>query len=193
MIAIIVLANEMDVNGNLNDESKHRADLVCQVLKSDPATPVIASGWAYRDDSNLPIANAVAQYLVSVHNLDSRKILREVRPRDTVGDAVFCRALLGGSVESGEVSVLTSDYHANRAKAIFEFVFGRDFEIQVHSSHTSYSASKSRTEQRSMQAFLQTFDGLSAGDFVNIADRLVSAHPFYNGEIYPKVAAPQCW
>jgi uncharacterized SAM-binding protein YcdF (DUF218 family) len=171
--AIIVLANLMDRDGLLNAESRGRVDTAVQAYRDKLAPVVVCCGWAYRDDCPIAIADAMVEYA------RGRAVaIPERRPRDTVGDAAF-------TYEFANPVVVTSAYHAARAAEIFSFARGRT--IDVISAPSADTPELRASEARSLEAFHRTFAGVRPGDRTGFVSRLQDAHPFYNGEVYPRL------
>lgn len=177
---VIALGNLMDVEGKLNPESQARLDLACDLILSGQARRLMTCGWNYRADTPIPIAEAMAAYARPIVGAD--KVEVETRSRDTVGDAVFSRLALGFS--ANRVAVATSEYHTERAAAIFSFVYG----LKVTACGAPGPVPETASEAASLAAFRKTFAGVQAGDFSSIFRRMMEAHPFYNGCIYPAFA-----
>jgi len=181
--AIIVLANLMDAGGNLNGETKARLLKAVDLLKAGKAVQIVPCGWAYRDDSDICIADAMAFHAEFVMGIPKSKIVTENTSRDTVGDAVFTKRNLANPRNWKNVTVVTSAYHADRTREIFSFVYGRT--IEVVEAESNDTASLRASEAKSTKAFRATFSGVVHGDDTAIFDRLRHSHPFYNGEVYP--------
>ncbi len=184
--AVIVLANEMDPTGILNKESTLRADLAAKLMDELDVPYVVTCGWAYRSDSPILIADAFKSYLISV-GVKSDKIITEINSRDTVGDAVFTRMNVSEPRGFKKVCVVTSNYHVSRTMKIFNFVYGSGYAITVKGANVEHSESVISRELESESAFERTFGSVIAGNIDQIIDALKSNHPFYNGEIYPKI------
>ena len=181
--AIIALANLMDASGRLNDETAARLALACDLLTAHDGALLVPCGWAYRDDSDICIADAMAAVAVERHGVPRARILPERASRDTGGDAVFTRRNLADPRGWTDVVVVTSAYHAARTRRIFSFVYGRPIPVaEVPGPDTDALRA---AEARSLEAFLATFDGVTAGDGAAIWDRLRTRHPFYNGTVHP--------
>lgn len=185
--AIVVLANLMDKHGVLNEETRSRVDLAVEALKSGCAPLLVTCGWAYRDDSDICIADAMRKYIIESHGVDAAAILTETASRDTVGDAVFTSINLAVPRCWTRVLVVTSDYHLERSQAIFSFVYGPLVLVDTVGASLSDKESSRKTEEESMRAFLNTFEGVAAGDGEGIYSRLRERHPFYNGDIYEEI------
>lgn len=184
---IIVLANEMSQQGELNAESQARADLAADLFLSGDYKQIITCGWDYRVDSEISIADAFEAYLVNVRQISSESIHAEIRSRDTVGDAVFTRQLVDeNDLFESEFVVVTSNYHVNRTREIFTFVYGESAHISVIGSDSVSLQTHEQTENKSVEAFRASFAGVSSGDIDSIFTRMLKSHPFYNGEIHPQ-------
>lgn len=184
--AVIVLANEMDADGVLNKESSLRADLAAKLVKDLKISYVITCGWDYRSDSKVKIADALKDYLMTLGVLPER-IITEINPRDTVGDAVFTRINVVETLGFTKLLVVTSNYHVTRTKKIFDFVYGPDFILDVRGAVVQFSNNILSKELDSEIAFDRTFGDIQIGDIDQIKEVLQIKHPFYNGTIYPKI------
>ncbi|ACC72183.1 YdcF family protein [Paraburkholderia phymatum] len=185
--AVIVLANLMDAEGNLNDETRARVDLGIEAIETGRAPTLVMCGWAYREDSDICIADAMRRYAVEQRNVDASRVIAETTSRDTVGDAVFTRSNLAATFGGSRILVATSRYHAARTLEIFTFVYGPSFHIDVDGAGGPATAAQLTSEARSLDAFRATFAGVEPGDTDAIFERLRERHPFYNGDIYPRV------
>lgn len=183
--AIIVLANLMDRSGKLNDETTARLTFACDLLKANEGALLVPCGWAYRDDSDICIADAMKSVAVRSLGVSSDCILPERASRDTVGDAVFTKHHLANPHRWTDIVVVTSAYHTERTRQIFSFVYGRP--IVVATAPSPDTEALRAAEAISSKAFHTTFDGVKAGDDEAIWKRLSTRHPFYNGEIYPAI------
>ncbi len=183
---IVLLANEMDADGRLNAETKARADLACEFFSSSGHVTIIPCGWDYRSDSEIPISRAIERYLVTERAIPHDAIHCELRSRDTVGDAIFARDFFERTGMPKQIVVVTTDYHVDRTQIIFEFVFDKVAQVSVVGALSSNRESKVASEADSLAAFELTFAGVMPGDFAAIQSRLLSSHPFYNGDIHPE-------
>jgi vancomycin permeability regulator SanA len=183
--AIIVLANLMDSSGKLNDESTARITFACELLQENEGALLIPCGWAYRDDSDICIADAMKSFAVRSLGIPGDFIFPVRASRDTVGDAVFTKRHFANPHGWTDIVVVTSAYHAERTKQIFSFVYG--WPIIVFAAPSPDTVVLRAAEARSSRAFRTTFDGIKAGDDEGIWERLRTRHPFYNGEVYPVI------
>jgi len=184
--AVIVLGNEMNLLGILNKESCLRADLAVKLTMEFKIPYIITCGWAYRSDSNVKIADALKGYIMNL-GVSSEQIITEVNSRDTVGDAVFTRLNLVEPLGFRKFFVVTSNYHVARTKKIFNFVYGSNFKFDVKGVEVDFDNKALSKEVDSEIAFERTFCDVKIGDMEQIIEALKKNHPFYNGNIYPKI------
>ena len=186
--AIIVLSNLMDGESNLNLESKNRANLAFEIWNQQNCIPkLITMGWAYRNDTNVPISKSMANYLVNKLNVPKEQILSDVLSRDTVGDAFFSRYNFEKFFLKKKIIIITSDYHEKRAHSIFKFIYGENYKIHFSVIETDLKKSKQKDETDSLDQFSNTFNGIKSGDMNKIQNILLHNHPLYNGTINPQM------
>ena len=186
--AIIVLSNLMDGESNLNLESKNRANLAFEIWNQQNCIPkLITMGWAYRNDTNVPISKSMANYLVDKLNVPKEQILSDVLSRDTVGDAFFSRYNFEKFFLKKKIIIITSDYHEKRAHSIFKFIYGENYKIHFSVIETDLKKSKQKDETDSLDQFSNTFNGIKSGDMNKIQNILLHNHPLYNGTINPQM------
>lgn len=177
--AIIVLANHMDERGQLNTESRARADAAIAAYRAGEAPTLFTTGWTGVGQKR-PIAEVMREYAIDC-GVPAQAVIADPRSRDTVGDAVF-------SKQAGFTRplVVTSEYHAARAGQIFALVYGAP--VAVRAVPSADTPEIREAEARSLAAFLATFAGVAPHDDAAIWSRLVTRHPFYNGAVYPSMA-----
>ena len=187
---VIVLANLMDSNAILNDESLSRLSTAVDLCVDCPRANLVLCGWPYRDDVSVSIAQAMYTCLLSRFEYIPSHITLQPFSRDTVGDAVLTRILLQYCLphQCDSVKVVTSSYHVNRVQLIFNFVFNGYSSTKVISSDDNHiSPHQLKSEIASTSSFRTTFSGIHSGNIFQIYNRLSSAHPFYNGLVHPQI------
>ncbi len=194
MKILVVCAHLMNRMGVLNAESKGRCKIASELLRKHKYSKVIVPGWDYRTDSQITISSRMKHYLINKFHINKNIIFEESRSRDTVGDAIFCRLFLSEYIDQiTELTIVTSDYHVKRAIKIFEFVFGDKVQVNTFDSFcTDRLSSIDANEIASFEKFEKTFEGAISGDVKIILERLLSNHPFYNGEKHPKMHLSDC-
>jgi vancomycin permeability regulator SanA len=184
---VIVMSNWMDSDGTLNDETQVRVDQACQMFMKGNIKKMLLMGWDYREDTTLCISDAMNTYLQDHYTIDPENVLIDRQSRDTVGDAVFSKHNFEHIIRPNTISVVTSDYHRSRTKVIFDFVYGKDWKIDVIGVHTNQTVDVEKKEAASLDAFWRTFSGVDAGDDIGIFKAMVAKHPYYNGDVYPRI------
>lgn len=111
--------------------------------------------------------------------IPQNSILVEEDSLDTVGQAIFTKRNLIIPKNIEEFTVISHDYHGERVKLIFDFVYGNEFNPEYFFVPSSVSDSIRDHEKNSIQAFLKTFKGVSPGNLQDILMALVKRHPFY--------------
>lgn len=185
----IVLANLMSRSGVLNSETTARLELAAQLEINRPSHLLMLCGWDYRTDSSIAIADAMKAHLIACYPKLTTKVVCQRLSRDTVGDALFSRIFLDLAFQHRplRIDVVTSDYHAERSREIFEFIFGEQHIVSVSSSSGFSTISGAGSEGDSLMAFRNTFGGVVPGDVPAALNALRERHPFYNGRIFPKI------
>jgi uncharacterized SAM-binding protein YcdF (DUF218 family) len=184
---IIVLGNWMEKSGQLNKESSDRLDLAIEIFRNNKYSFMVTCGWDYRDDSNIAIADAMRSYVINNSDISNELVLTEKNSRDTVGDAVFTKINIVKKRSLNNLLIVTSDYHVLRTHKIFSYVYGEKFIVNVIGSKTNNKKELSESEDKSLNQFYKTFNGVKSGDDDLIYKRLFEEHPYYNGDIYPKL------
>ena len=177
----------MDKYGSLNNESIKRAELAYKIFKKKGANKLITSGWDYRSDSSIFIAEAFMEFFVENKNMLKENIYCENKSRDTVGDAVLSRLNAYKKFKFKKLIIVTSDYHLKRTKEIFKFTYGSLIELEYFGAKTEGKESHSESEKESLIAFRNTFKNIESGNLKSIFHNLISKHPYYNGEIFEKL------
>ena len=183
---IILLAHLMSSEAVLNNESKKRANLAARLFSKLNDSIIITNGWDYRSDCSVTTADAFRLYLLNECSIPEEEIFCQRFSRDTVGDAVFSKLFLSKSNMYKSIWIVTSDYHLERCKVVFQFIFGKFINLRFIGSETSQALPVNDKENDSLSAFKRTFEGIKVGDINSIKERLIERHPFYNGDIYPK-------
>jgi len=182
----VILANLMDNHGNLNVESAARVDCAVAHDSYDDSPIFLLCGWAYREDSDIAIADAMHEYIKKRYPSISTRVFCQRTSRDTVGDALFSRIYLDRLAHGSRysVKVFTSDYHVERTTEIFNFFFCKRASVSVIGSKGFKSEKLMQKEIESLRAFRDTFQGAPPGDVQKALCILREKHPFYNGQIY---------
>lgn len=188
--ALLILSHHMDKNGRLGKETAARVGVAVDLFRKGEFDFIITSGWNYRSDCELKIGQAVAEDLLEMRGLEKEQVLVDVCSRDTVGDAYFIRKNIVRPKNIQSLTVVTSDYHKKRTKAIFEEFFLPKVKVEAVGASVAIANMDELLvhEENSIRAFHQTFENVDFADDNSVQDALTSKHPFYNGEVYRKLA-----
>lgn len=189
MKLLVVLSHLMSKNCELGKESAARADMAIKLFSCDQYDKLVTLGWDYRIDCDVPISDVVSDYILKNSDIKKASVIAINKSRDTVGDAVFSLDFFR-SAKLKKIVVVTSDYHVSRAKFIFSRVFNNAVSLDVYGVETEANLQSEilMHEQKSLDAFRQTFNGVDFASRREIFTALSQRHPFYNGKIYPKIA-----
>lgn len=181
---IIVLPNQMDINGNLNEECKARVQLASQYYFANQGVSFITSGGKNKQGSSICIGNQLRKHAVLL-GVKPDKIITDLNSLDTVGDALFTKMNIVRKTNWKNILVTTSDYHVERSKYIFEYIFGSPYNIKVVGCPTNDPARLKLAEKKSLRTFKSMFHDLNSGDDDSLNRRLMEKHPFYKNEPRP--------
>ena len=187
MNILTVLSHKMSNGCMLNDESVARAMLAIQIFEQGGYELLVTTGWAYRTDCTTPISDVFKDFLRSNSDIDVNRIISDVNSRDTVGDAYFLHRRLINR-DCSDITVVTSDYHVERTKIIYEKFFEHVSNISVIGVQTDNKNNPDvmRHEMQSIRDFDKTFYGIDFSDLYSVYQTLTTRHPFYNGDVYEK-------
>ena len=180
--AVLVLSHEMTADGDPTETSLMRLTRAVEELSRLPDSILFTSGWAYRDDTDKTLADAMADYAINHFGVSADSVLRSPLSRDTVGDAVY----FGHRVQADRVAVVTSEFHKARTQQIFRFVMGPKQSVDVVGVGDPATDAQKTSEANSLLAFQKTFKGIDPGDLSAIEARMIADHPLYNGAIDAK-------
>lgn len=180
-MGIVILSHDMGPGDQIDRESRERCDNAMSLYHMDPMADFLmpAGGFA-QVSQGVPYAHSeiMRRYMLE-QGVSSEDIISERTSLDTVGQVIFSRDLADSLNLEVDVFV-THDYHLERANEIFRFVYGRSVTGVGVSSN--FGDSLDEREQRSLDIFNRTFDGIKPGDLRAIITRLydpVKGHPWY--------------
>tara|TARA_B100000767_G_C19704793_1_gene510044 strand:+ start:746 stop:1291 length:546 start_codon:yes stop_codon:yes gene_type:complete len=178
----------MSKNCELDAESIARSQLAIERFVNNEYEFLITIGWAYRVDCDTPISNVVKDFIIENSDIDQDSVVSISSSRDTVGDAYYCLEYLL-KLNLREIHIVTSDYHVRRVDLIFKKIFNNRFAVKIFGTHTDVTDDNRilLLEAQSADAFKRTFVQTDCSNINSIYRTLSKKHPFYNGEIHPKI------
>ena len=179
----------MDADGQLDLETSARIKLGVELHRRKKTDFIITTGWNHRSDSCTKIGHVVARDLDLSYRINSDEILVDIESRDTVGDAFFLRKNILIPFRIRSVTVVTSDYHVPRAEHIFKMFLTPRVEVVTVGVELGIIIDDNirARELHSQAAFLRTFKDVDLWNDLEVCRTLSEQHPFYNGEVYPKL------
>jgi uncharacterized SAM-binding protein YcdF (DUF218 family) len=182
--SIVILPHESDSDGNLLKDSLLRADLAIDLYSRGCSKSILTLGWDYRPDSNITLSQSFKNYLIS-SGIPEEIIIEDKNSRDTVGDAFFSKIILSKK-NFKKLIVVTSDWHIERSKIIFDSIYGKKFQIKFLDIKTKYISTRIEKEKDSLKNFFSTFNPMPLND-KEFFKTMIEKHPFYNGKVYEKI------
>lgn len=180
---ILILSHMLRRDGSLNEESTNRALKGADIFRAKNAEFIITSGSSERTHGDKAIADVTRDFLIAQCGIDRQCIIADTRSRDTVGDAYFVSDHLNAS---SRVTIVTSAYHVNRVKHIFNFLLSDQIEIEVTGIAHPVGPELIAHENESLSKFITQFPSsdLSRKELFEV---LRTKHPLYNGEVFPRL------
>ena len=129
-------------------------------------------------------ACAMKEYAETL-GVDNKQIFLEEDSKDTLGNAYFTKINILEPKQWKDVIVVTSDFHLERTKYIFDFILGPDYKVEYVLTDTGLSKEKDielkKQEDKTIKV-LKEFIGsdVTLGDTEAIGKILFSKHPGYS-------------
>jgi uncharacterized SAM-binding protein YcdF (DUF218 family) len=124
--ALIVLGHSEPGGFGLSHSGVARVHRACALARKRPPEFVILSGWG-REGAPQPEAELMAE----AWDVPGTLLIRDPFARDTAENALFARQILDGHGEVDELTVVTSGWHAPRARMFFKVAF-RGSPVKLH-------------------------------------------------------------
>lgn len=188
--AIIVLSHWLKPDRSLSEESVLRIDRGIELLDRKVARYLIMNGGPGRFTEELnneliprgtrPVhCEVMRDYAVS-KGVPLELILMQDYSSDTIGEAYFVNELILKPRGFNNNVVVTSDYHGDRVRKIYDLVFGDGYNTKLKLAKTQLWENMLEWEERNMKYFLQHFEGVTRGDAKAIERILYEKHDIYS-------------
>jgi vancomycin permeability regulator SanA len=183
----IVLSHAVNADKSPSRQTRERVDRAVELYNSEiTGTLIMSGGYAHKKEGIfIAHSDAMKKYACSCQNVPEENIFVEKKSLETVGQAIFSKSDFVVPKDFQNLIVVSHDYHINRVSRIFEFVFGNDYNIRCEAVDNGKDDPQVRTkeqEQKSLDIFLRTFDGIAPGDDKAILERLFDKHLSYAGK-----------
>lgn len=181
---VVVLAFGVNRDGTLPEEAKLRVAKGVEVFNRDGCKAMLMTARYPARCTYIPEkteSQAMKDYAVEL-GVPARKIIRETRSRDTVGNAYFSKLILKRTKYRSMV-VVTSDYHVNRARFIFKKIYGGAYKLRFAGVKTGYPAEKKdkvrKGEEYALKLVKRDYGNIKDGDDRQIRHVIYTKHKVY--------------
>ncbi len=182
--AVIVLAGGVNSDGTLPQIIKERINLGIRLLQESASDFLVFSGhftFVLDNPLNLSESESMKTYAIS-QGIAESKILLDDKSKDTLSNAYFVKVDLAIPRNWKKLAVVSSETHIERAKYLFNKVFGANFKIDYSSTpftqlDTEGSAKSKEMERKQLVFSHQWLDPIKDGDDRSIKELLFTKHP----------------
>jgi uncharacterized SAM-binding protein YcdF (DUF218 family) len=196
--AIIILGGSTHPDGSLRDIPKHRVDEGVRLLKTGIAPRIIMSGgysfWL-DETGEIPAiseAEAMRNYALSL-GVSDNQILIEKKSKDTLGNAYYTKVDFLEKNDWHTLLVVTSDFHMDRTRFLFDTVLGPEYSVEYVSVPTDMSPEKrlsfESAEKITIDVLRNIIGLVRSGDTQTIEKALFARHPGYS--THPEISFDQ--
>lgn len=182
---IVVLAGGINRDGTLSLTSQERTDAAVELFKSGDAPIILFSGsWSFvfPNPPETLEAEGMKRYAIS-QGIPEESILTDLKSKDTLGNAYFCKIDFAKPRNWKKIIVVTSDFHIKRTKYLFDKIFGPDFQIDYDSVPTKISGNQlsysNEMERKQLILAKQWLDPIPDGNNEQIKKLIFTKHPAY--------------
>ena len=183
------LSHVLNPDKSLSDETQQRVDKCIELYNAQQAKTITMSGaHNFNNWKNEPCTHAYGMTVYAFkREVPVEDIVIEDHSLDTVGQAIFTKVVHAVPRGWKDIIVVSSDYHLDRVRAVFDFVYGPGTRIRYESTPTDEQtrAERAITELKGIAMFQKQFEGVTQGNTEEIVKRLLDpekGHPFYNGK-----------
>lgn len=178
MEAIILLSYITNPDGTLMEIGKERADAALELLAKNKYGKIIVSGSTsgFEKEKLVTEADAIKEYIIE-RGIDENLIIKEEESKDTIGNAIFTKKIIDKE-KMRNITVITSDFHFERAKYVFDFIFGGEYNLQYEESKTKSITDELIKHEKENFELVKLFLNQNTKK-ENLESLLYKFHPFY--------------
>jgi len=132
---IVILGGGINLSGDLPDHVYQRLNKAIDLYKKNPQTKIIATGkysFLYDQIKKYPAlteSEKMSEYLVK-KEIPKKDILLENKSKDTISNAYYLKKNFFIPKKETQATIITSHFHLDRVKYIFQKVFGPGYDFQ---------------------------------------------------------------
>lgn len=134
---IVILGSPNADDGRLFDVAIGRCKLASEIYRENPEQRIVLTGGfgEHFNNSPHPHAKLLENYLTQL-GVPEHVIVGRIESGNTIEDALLSRDLIE-VLCPGVITVVTSDYHKNRAEYVFKTVLGKSYTLKFRYSETN--------------------------------------------------------
>ncbi|MCK5044336.1 YdcF family protein [Candidatus Parcubacteria bacterium] len=179
-MTIVVLGGGIARDGNLPKHVKKRIERAWQIFKKKKGAPILVCGrYSFLYPKNqLPKkteSRAMRDYLISL-GVPKKDIYLENESKDTIGNAYYAKKLYFIPRKEKKATIITSEFHLERVKFIFQKIFGKNYQLKFISLSSSLgSKEKTKVMERQKKLLEKTkaiLAEMKSGDHSFLKDKL---------------------
>jgi uncharacterized SAM-binding protein YcdF (DUF218 family) len=180
---IMVLGGGISVRGILPSWVEKRLEKAAEIYISSNISKILLSGKG-RDDFPVPEARAMRDYLM-YKGIPEEDLLMEELSRDTIQNAFYSGLIHLRPLAVKSVLIITNDFHIERSKIIFDYIWGDEFEFQYQSVKDESIDEKIfqqrlETEKELIKFTENLFSSFKKGDISAVHDFIFNINNKYN-------------
>ena len=129
----ILLGVGISKKGTLSHEAKTRVKKAYKLFKKNKINKLILSGgFTSRTYPKISEAKAYQQYLIK-KGIKRNQLILEERSKDTIGNAIYSKKVINKNKlnksknKQKEITLITSNYHLDRALRVFQHIYGKNY------------------------------------------------------------------
>lgn len=190
---IVVLSNDINPDGTLREDVRRRTDGGIILYNAGLTDKLTMSGKCTtlkegKMEADITQAEAMIRHALK-YGVTRENLIREDKSITTVGQAYCVKRGLAVPNNWEKLGVLTSDFHIERTRSIFDFIFGPDFKIDYISVPSEYHGDQEMidAETKRLELFRNFWKGVRRGDDEAIAEKMHTEFPFYKGKTWEEL------
>jgi uncharacterized SAM-binding protein YcdF (DUF218 family) len=171
--AIIALGGGVDIHGRPTSSTLHRIHTAISLYRQRQAPHLVFSGrWSshLRQAPPLTEAESMRRHALE-HNVPHEDIILENNAVNTAGNAYYCKVDIIGPRDYHKIILVTSPAHMERSRLMFEWVLGKQCEID--SACTDESRIGQDSEKAGYLALQSALRHITPGDHEAIGQVLM--------------------
>jgi len=180
--AVICLSHQLDTKNNLSFDSMERLKKACSIFHKNKCKYLITTGWKYKPSLNKPLSEIMSEFAQENYEISLNQIYEESNAKDTVGEAFFVKKnFFQHFNDISLLNIVTSNWHLDRAKEIFEFIFSEknDPKIIFYSVDGDDLLHEKEMQNSSIEKFREMTKFCKRGDLDEIYSKMLKYHSMY--------------